>query len=224
MPHLKPKALRPRFPLAPAALAACALIHGGALAQAADAAEPAAAAQGQPDAARGHPAGGAHAAAHFRRRRRHPRHAGPRDGDRRPCATAPRRHRDPRRPAGVLRARRPGQGARQRAHQPRRQRLRGPVAGAEGRIVRRLLQPAALPLLRNDAYGEADRVDFIDDKRSIIRNATYTTCQRQPGPELDARLDPARRKHPHRRGRGSRPGPAARAAASWACRCCPCRR
>ena len=37
-------------------------------------------------------------------------------------------------------------------------------------------------LLRSDAYGEADRVDFIDDKRSIIRNATYTTCQRRPGP------------------------------------------
>ena len=37
-------------------------------------------------------------------------------------------------------------------------------------------------LLRNDAYGDADRVDFIDDKRSIIRNATYTTCQRRPGP------------------------------------------
>jgi LPS-assembly protein len=36
--------------------------------------------------------------------------------------------------------------------------------------------------LRNNAYGEADRVDFIDDKRSIVRNATYTTCQRQPGP------------------------------------------
>jgi LPS-assembly protein len=36
--------------------------------------------------------------------------------------------------------------------------------------------------LRNDAYGQADRVDFIDDKRSIIRNATYTTCRRQPGP------------------------------------------
>ncbi|HSV79444.1 MAG TPA: LPS-assembly protein LptD [Ramlibacter sp.] len=36
--------------------------------------------------------------------------------------------------------------------------------------------------LRNDAYGQADRVDFLDDKRSIIRNATYTTCKRQPGP------------------------------------------
>ena len=36
--------------------------------------------------------------------------------------------------------------------------------------------------LRNDAYGEADRVDFLDDKRALIRNATYTTCQRRPGP------------------------------------------
>ena len=36
--------------------------------------------------------------------------------------------------------------------------------------------------LRNDAYGEAERVDFLDDKRAIIRNATYTTCQRRPGP------------------------------------------
>ena len=36
--------------------------------------------------------------------------------------------------------------------------------------------------LRNDAYGEADRVDFIDDKRAIIHKASYTTCQREPGP------------------------------------------
>jgi LPS-assembly protein len=36
--------------------------------------------------------------------------------------------------------------------------------------------------LANNAYGEADRVDFIDDQHAIIRNATYTTCQRKPGP------------------------------------------
>lgn len=36
--------------------------------------------------------------------------------------------------------------------------------------------------LRNNAYGEAEQVEFLDDKRSIIRNATYTTCQRKPGP------------------------------------------
>ena len=37
-------------------------------------------------------------------------------------------------------------------------------------------------LLRNEAHGEAERVDFIDDKRSVIRNASYTTCRRTPGP------------------------------------------
>lgn len=36
--------------------------------------------------------------------------------------------------------------------------------------------------LRNDAYGQADRVDFLDPDRAVIHNATYTTCQRQPGP------------------------------------------
>ncbi|AEG94905.1 organic solvent tolerance protein precursor-like protein [Ramlibacter tataouinensis TTB310] len=34
--------------------------------------------------------------------------------------------------------------------------------------------------LRNGAYGQADRVDFIDNDRSVVRNATYTTCQREP--------------------------------------------
>ncbi len=36
--------------------------------------------------------------------------------------------------------------------------------------------------LKNNAYGQGDRVDFIDDKRAVVRNATYTTCQRRPGP------------------------------------------
>lgn len=36
--------------------------------------------------------------------------------------------------------------------------------------------------LRNNAYGEADRVEFLDENRTIVRNATYTTCQRKPGP------------------------------------------
>lgn len=37
-------------------------------------------------------------------------------------------------------------------------------------------------LLRNDAYGQAARVDFLDDQRSVIRDATYTTCQREDYP------------------------------------------
>lgn len=36
--------------------------------------------------------------------------------------------------------------------------------------------------LKNDAHGDADRVDFIDDQRAVIHNATFTTCRRLPGP------------------------------------------
>lgn len=37
--------------------------------------------------------------------------------------------------------------------------------------------------LANDMHGEADRADFLDDKRAIIRNASFTTCKRVPGPD-----------------------------------------
>ncbi|MEO8247737.1 MAG: LPS-assembly protein LptD [Burkholderiales bacterium] len=36
--------------------------------------------------------------------------------------------------------------------------------------------------LANNAYGEAERAVFIDDKRVAIEKATYSTCRRQPGP------------------------------------------
>ena len=37
-------------------------------------------------------------------------------------------------------------------------------------------------LLANGAHGDALRVDFIDEQRSIIHDATYTTCRRVAGP------------------------------------------
>jgi len=37
--------------------------------------------------------------------------------------------------------------------------------------------------LRNQAHGQADRVDFLDDQRAVIHNASYTTCKRLPGPD-----------------------------------------
>lgn len=43
------------------------------------------------------------------------------------------------------------------------------------------LQPQ-YQFLQNSAYGSADRIDFIDDKRLIARNASFTTCQRGDGP------------------------------------------
>ena len=36
--------------------------------------------------------------------------------------------------------------------------------------------------LQSGAHGEAERLDFLDDKRAVIHNATYTTCPRVPGP------------------------------------------
>jgi LPS-assembly protein len=36
--------------------------------------------------------------------------------------------------------------------------------------------------LRNEGYGEAERMDFIDKDHSVVTRATYTTCKRKPGP------------------------------------------
>ena len=35
--------------------------------------------------------------------------------------------------------------------------------------------------LKNNGHGEADRVDFIDEDRALIRNASFTTCRRDIG-------------------------------------------
>lgn len=36
--------------------------------------------------------------------------------------------------------------------------------------------------LKSEGRGEGERIDFIDDKHSIIKNASYSTCRRYPGP------------------------------------------
>lgn len=41
----------------------------------------------------------------------------------------------------------------------------------------------AYRMLKNGGHGQAERVDFIDDKRSIVRNATFTTCPRSGAPD-----------------------------------------
>jgi LPS-assembly protein len=40
-----------------------------------------------------------------------------------------------------------------------------------------------IDLIKNEGHGEGDRIDFIDDKHSIIKNASYSTCKRYPGPD-----------------------------------------
>ena len=37
--------------------------------------------------------------------------------------------------------------------------------------------------LKNDSHGAADRVDFLDEQRAVIHNASMTTCRRLPGPD-----------------------------------------
>ena len=37
-------------------------------------------------------------------------------------------------------------------------------------------------LLKSTAYGTADRIDFVDDAHTVMHNASFTTCQRKPGP------------------------------------------
>ena len=44
-------------------------------------------------------------------------------------------------------------------------------------------QNPSYQFLANGAYGKADRADFIDDKRMVMRNATYSTCRREGGPD-----------------------------------------
>ncbi|NBW48482.1 MAG: LPS-assembly protein LptD [Betaproteobacteria bacterium] len=36
--------------------------------------------------------------------------------------------------------------------------------------------------VQNDAHGDASKAEFIDPDRTVVRNATYTTCRRKPGP------------------------------------------
>lgn len=38
-------------------------------------------------------------------------------------------------------------------------------------------------LLKNQAVGEAERVDFLGEKKSVITQASYSTCRRVPGAE-----------------------------------------
>jgi LPS-assembly protein len=58
----------------------------------------------------------------------------------------------------------------------------GPLLELEVEAFQGFFNEPRYRFLRNDAYGQAERIDFIDENRSVIRNATYTTCQREPGP------------------------------------------
>ena len=38
-------------------------------------------------------------------------------------------------------------------------------------------------LQKNKGYGKAERIDFVDKAQTVMHKATFTTCQRKPGPD-----------------------------------------
>ena len=58
----------------------------------------------------------------------------------------------------------------------------GPLLELKVDAFEGFFQQPRYQFLQTGGHGEADRVDFLDEKRVVITNATYTTCRRLPGP------------------------------------------
>jgi LPS-assembly protein len=176
--HLKPKALRARFSLTPVALVACALHAGAVRAQV----SPNLVLQPSPELREQiAPAD----------RDRLPTHlSGERAFGRTDLETVIEGDAQLRRGDTIIRADRleyyaPDDLARARGNVRINRAgniFEGPVLELKVEAFEGFFNEPRYRFLRNDAYGEADRVDFLDEKRAIIRNASYTTCQRKPGP------------------------------------------
>jgi len=59
----------------------------------------------------------------------------------------------------------------------------GPLLDLKVELFEGYFQEPRYQFLQNDAHGQADRADFLDETHTVVRNATYTTCRRQPGPD-----------------------------------------
>lgn len=179
MPDLNPKAIRARFALNPVALVACALLHGGA---ARAQAEPPLVLKSSPMLREAIPADA---------RRNLPTHVSGQSVHGTPdLETVVEGEAQLRRGDTVIHADRleyyaPDDLAKARGNvrvNRAGNTFEGPELQLKVESFEGFFTQPRYRLLRNNAYGEAERVDFIDDKRSIVRNATYTTCQRRPGP------------------------------------------
>lgn len=180
MPSMKSKASRARFALTPTALVACALLHGGAV----RAQQPAAPLPLQPTPALRETVPSA-------TRDQLPTYlSGDRASGRTDVETVIEGDAQLRRGDTVIRADRleyyqPDDLAKARGNvriNRAGNTFEGPLLELKVDAFEGFFNEPRYRFLKNDAYGEAERVDFIDDKRAIIRNATYTTCQRRPGP------------------------------------------
>ena len=58
----------------------------------------------------------------------------------------------------------------------------GPALSLQVDVFQGKFLQAQYELIRGGGHGVASEIEFIDSRRAIIRNATYTTCSRRPGP------------------------------------------
>ncbi|MEY2952954.1 MAG: hypothetical protein RLZZ401_1041 [Pseudomonadota bacterium] len=60
--------------------------------------------------------------------------------------------------------------------------FKGPLLELEVEAFQGFFSAPSYRFLKNEAYGQASRADFLDENHSVVHDASYTTCQRQPGP------------------------------------------
>jgi LPS-assembly protein len=61
--------------------------------------------------------------------------------------------------------------------------LTGPKLSLQVDSFQGTLTKPTFELYKSGAYGQAAQIEFVDDQRAIVREASYTTCRRTPGPE-----------------------------------------
>jgi LPS-assembly protein len=61
--------------------------------------------------------------------------------------------------------------------------LTGPKLSLQVDSFQGTLTQPTFELYKSGAYGQAAQIEFVDDQRAIVREASYTTCRRTPGPE-----------------------------------------
>lgn len=59
----------------------------------------------------------------------------------------------------------------------------GPAVELEVDAFKGFFTEPKFDLLKNGAQGDAERMDFLDDKHSVLHQARYSTCRRDGGPE-----------------------------------------
>jgi LPS-assembly protein len=61
--------------------------------------------------------------------------------------------------------------------------LTGPTLTLQVDSFQGTLTQPTFELYKSGAYGQAAQIEFVDEQRAIVREASYTTCRRTPGPE-----------------------------------------